>query len=122
MSEYRGSTPWGAKAHHYLSAADTNATLVNGGPSTLTQIIAINNSATGLYLKFYDKASVPTVGTDPIYFGVPIPGATGFAGVVIPFPHGVRFDVGLSFGLTGGLADNDTTAAATGVVLAIFSV
>src|SRR6266851_4903521 len=102
MSDYPGAAPY-----HYLSAANTNPTSVIARRCQLEQIIAINTTATIYYLKFYDKASAPTVGTDVVAFTVPIPGATGGAGVVIPFPKRVQFLNGLAFGLTGGLADSD---------------
>lgn len=120
MTEHRGSAPFGSHAYHYKSAASTNATVITDRPSTLTQIIAINVNSTVYYLKFYNQAATPVVGTDTVYFMLPIPGATGAAGVVIPFPHGVRFDSGLTFALTGAIADVDTTVAATGVVIDIF--
>lgn len=120
MTDYRGIAPGGAHCYHYQSAATTNATSINTRPAMLTQIIAINTNATVYYLKFFDSSTAPNVGTDTPLFCIPIPGATGAAGVVVPFPAGVRFDNGLAFAMTGLLADSDATNAATGVVLAIF--
>lgn len=111
----------GAQPFHYLSTASTNATSVLARRSRLEQITAINTTATIYYLKFYDKASAPTVGSDVPVFTVPIPGSVSGAGVSIPFPSGVRFRLGLAFALTGGLADNDVANAATGIAIDLFA-
>ena len=111
----------GATPFHYLSAASTNATSVLARHCRLEGVFAINTTAVVYYLKFYDKASAPTVGTDTPVFTVPVPGATGGAGVVVPFPGAVFFKNGLAFALTGALADLDTTNAATGVAIDLFA-
>lgn len=111
----------GAQPFHYLSAASTNATSVLARRSRLEQIIAINTTATLYYLKFFDKASAPSLGTDVPVFTVPVPASATGAGVVISFPSGVRFRLGLAFALTGGVADNDSANAATGVAIDLFA-
>jgi hypothetical protein len=116
MAYSSGATPF-----HHQSAANTNPTSVLARRGKLEQVIAINTTATIYYLKFYDKASPPVVGTDSVAFMVPIPGATGGAGVVIAFPNGVEFTNGIAFALTGGILDNDATNAATGVLVELFT-
>lgn len=111
---YTGSTQY-----HYLSAASTNSTNVKAAPGQVFQVVAINTTSTLYYLKFYDKATAPTCGTDTVTQTYPVPGssaATG-GGFVIPIPFGMNFANGIGFCLTGAVADNDTTSAATGVVI-----
>lgn len=50
------------------SAATTNATSVKTTGGTIYNIVASNTGVTDVYLKIYNKASAPTVGTDiPVY-------------------------------------------------------
>ena len=46
------------------SAATTNATSVKTTGGTIYNIVASNTGVTDVYLKIYNKASAPTVGTD----------------------------------------------------------
>lgn len=72
-------------------------------------IWAHNQHATDMrYLKIYDKATAPTVGTDIPLMTIPLkPGEpTEIAGD----PQGVLFKLGLGVGATTGIADADTGA------------
>jgi hypothetical protein len=103
---------------HYLSAASTNSTLVLGRPSVLKMITAVNTTATLYYLKFYDKATAPTCNTDVPKLTLPLPAsATGGTPMVPDIGDGLIFTLGVGFCLTGGIADADNTAAATGVAI-----
>lgn len=96
-----------------VSAATTNATNVKASAGTLAAIVVSNVNAAMRYLKFYNTASAPTVGTSTVVFIVPIPGNTAGAGAAIPLPpQGLNFTTGISFALTTGLADADTGAVA----------
>ena|SRR6478736_130140 len=91
------------------SAASTNATLLQAGPSAVTSIFLTNNTAGTKYLKLYDKATAPVPGTDvPIAtFGIPP------NGLVLNFPDiTVCAALGLGYAITGAPADLDTTATA----------
>ena len=71
-----------------------------------------NINASPRYLKLYDKATAPTVGTDTPVNTLLIPGnATGAGGTLNLMP-GAFFDLGLWFGLTTVVADADTGAVA----------
>ena len=95
-----------------ISAGSTNATSVKAGAGALGFIWAVNLNAAVRYLKFYNKASAPTVGTDTPIATLPIPaGATG-AGFMIPIPGGVAFTTGIAYALTTGPTDADTGAVA----------
>jgi hypothetical protein len=100
----------------FLSAATNNSTLVRTGPVVLLQIVAVNTTATIEFLKFYDKTTAPTCGTDTPLWTVPLLISTVAPTIISP-PAGIRFFNGLGFCLTGGIADNDNTNAATGVAI-----
>lgn len=107
----------GAQPVYYLSAASTNATLISAGWRTLTSVTVINTTATIYYLKFYNKATAPTCGTDVPAQNYPIPASTAGNGVSIPLGIGLGFPLGLGFCLVGGIAENDASNAATGIVI-----
>ena len=94
-----------------ISEASTNATLVKASAGTLTTITAINLSEEDVsYLKIYDKASAPTVGTDVPVMTIPIPTNLKGAGITISIPNGVTFSNGIAIAVTSLVADSDTTA------------
>ncbi|MBZ9873094.1 hypothetical protein LB542_19795 [Mesorhizobium sp. BR1-1-9] len=89
------------------SAASTNATSAKAAPAQLYSAVGYNTAAAVLYLKFYDKASAPTVGTDTPKMTLPLPPASGFS---FSFPTPFEFKKGLAYALTALAADADTTA------------
>jgi hypothetical protein len=101
------------------SAASTNGALILTGTSNLSSFYATNIGASAAYIKLYNKATAPVVGTDVPEMIIPVPAAvSGVPGVAQP-PigfHGLRFPLGLGIAITGGSADNDTTAVAVGQV------
>jgi hypothetical protein len=111
-----GATPFKLSG----SANSTNATSVNGSACTLWDLVAVNVSSSAMaYLKIYDKASAPTVGSDTPVYILPLPYATSGngGGASKQFPVGLKLVNGLSFAITGGMADSDTTAVAANQVL-----
>src|SRR5271166_2683886 len=113
----QAQTAYAVKPTHYLSAGTLNPTLVKAGRSVLWTVVAVNTTTAPYYLKFYDKATAPTCGTDTPVLNFPIPfwASNAGGGAVIPVPVGWEFTLGLGFCLTGAIADNDTTNAAAGV-------
>lgn len=106
------------------SAASTNATLVLTGTSGLHAFYATNTGAAAAYVKLYNKATAPTVGTDvPAMIMVVPAAAAGVPGVcVLPIGYqGFRFALGLGLAITGAAADADTTAVAAGQVKVMLS-
>lgn len=101
------------------SAATTNGALIITGTSGLQAFYATNIGATAAFVKLYNKASAPTVGTDTpemiIYVPAAVAGVPGVATLPIGF-SGFRFALGLGIAITGAVADNDTTAVAAGQV------
>lgn len=97
----------GSKASRIPSAAaSTNATVAKAGPGDLHGVSGYNAAATVRYIKFYDKASAPTAGTDT-------PVLMFAAGPTAAFSFnadGFFFSAGISYALTTGAADADTGA------------
>lgn len=102
-----------ARSSYTVSAATTNSTLVAAGYRLLTGWSCVNNGASLAYVKLYDKATAPTVGTDTPAVMIPVP-PSGGANISLARP--VRFSLGLGFGITGGLANSDTTAVSASQV------
>jgi hypothetical protein len=100
-----------------VSANTTNATSLKATPGQLGFIAAYNNGATIAYLKLYNLATSPTVGSSTVYQSYMLP-ATG--GGVIPIPGALAFSTGIAYAITGGAADSDTTAVAAAQVIANF--
>lgn len=97
-----------------LSAAGTNSTLVLGRKSLVGYVAAFNTTATLYYLKLYNKATAPTCGTDVPVQTYALPANGGF---VLPPGGSLNFPLGVGLCITTGFADNDTGAAAAGVVV-----
>ena len=101
------------------STADTNGALVLTGTSGVQAFYATNEGASVAYVKLYNKATAPTVGTDVPEMTIPVPaavgGVPGVANPVIGF-QGFRFALGLGIAITGAAAHTDTTAVAAGQV------
>lgn len=99
---------------HYLSTVSTNATLVYGARANVSAIMGFNTNATVYFLKIYDKATAPTCGTDTPVLTVPLPQNTGNG---VQLGQGLQFANGVGFCITGAIADNDTSNAATGIAV-----
>lgn len=101
------------------SAATTNGALVITGTSNVSSFYATNEGASAAYIKLYNKATAPTVGTDVPEMIIPIPAAVvGVPGVANPNIgfHGFRFALGLGIAITANAVHTDTTAVAAGQV------
>ena len=96
-----------------VSAATTNASNQKSTAGNLFEVTASNPTATAAYLKFYNKATAPTVGTDVPVMTIPVP-ANSFVSY-IPGGQGKRFTTGIGIALTGAITAADTTAAVAGV-------
>lgn len=101
-----------------LSAASTNATSVKASAGQVYSIYAHSINAAVRYLKLYNKASAPTVGTDTPVLTLPIPGNTAGAGFALDTGGmGVAFATGIALALTTGIADADTGAVAANEIV-----
>ncbi len=101
-----------------VALGSTNSNLVNGAGSYLTGFYAFNATTANKYLKFYNKATAPTVGTDTPIMTIAIPGtaaSTTSNPTYVTLPgDGIWFPLGLGLGITGAAADSDTTALTAG--------
>ncbi len=102
----------GLSMHKTISAASDNATNVKASAGQLYAVQVFNTNASARYLKLYDKATAPTVGTDTPVKTLLIPGNITGAGMVLNWDKGLEFTAGIGFGLTTGIADSDTNAVA----------
>lgn len=108
----------GATPYKLISAASTNATSLKASAGQIYMITATNTNAAVRYLKLYNKASSPTVGTDTPVLVFAIPGGTAGAGTNIPVPAGgLVFGTGIAFAITTGAADSDTGAVAANEII-----
>jgi len=93
------------------SAASTNATSLKASAGAIYSIQLFNNAAYTVFLKLYNKASAPTVGTDTPTWTIPIPAGGGFSHY---FQHGRPDATGIAYAITKLQADSDTTAVVAG--------
>lgn len=104
----------GLTQKHYTSAASTNSTLVAAGSHVVYAVNATNTASGTVYLKFYNKATAPTCGTDPVVLEFVLVQSKPIARLNI---FGNAFPLGIGFCATGAFADSDTTNAATGTAI-----
>ena len=102
------NTSVGVTWHKTVSAATTNATSVSTAGTALYYIHASNANAAVRYLKIYNKASAPTVGTDTPSITLMLPAAN--QAMMSFLPYGIRFPAGVGFALTTEATDAGTTA------------
>lgn len=89
------------------SAASTNSTLVSASARRLLKLTAVNSTAAVKFVKVYDKATAPTVGTDVPVLNLRVP-ARGK--IVAEFKDPLGFLLGIGFAITGLAVHTDTTA------------
>jgi hypothetical protein len=111
------STSGGSSAYTLLSAATTNAQSVKASAGQLYGYYISNVSAGVRFVKLYNKASAPTVGTDTPVLTFPIPtNGTSGAGANVSFNPGIAFSTGIAIAITGADGTADTTAIGVGDV------
>jgi hypothetical protein len=104
----------GVALSRIISAANTNASVIKASAGRLLRVLAVNTGTSPRYVKLYNSATSPTVGTDtPLLTLTVLPGG----GLQASFEWAVSFAAGISIAITGGAADADTTAIAAGEVI-----
>lgn len=97
-----------ASTSRIVSAANTtNATSAKASAGRLYGLKGYNAAASVRYIKFYNKASAPTVGTDTPVMTIAVSPTSLFNFI---WPHGYSFSTGIAYALTTGSADSDTGA------------
>ena len=105
-----------ATLHRLLSsAASVNATNVKSSAGDVFAIRGFNNNAAAIYLKLYNKATAPTVGTDTPVATIRLAPSANFD-IQIGGAFGAYFSAGIGYGFTTAAADNSTAAIAAGDV------
>lgn len=107
----------GCTTHKLISAATTNATSVKASAGAVAGGYLFNTSAAVKFVKFYNKASAPTVGTDIPVFTLPVPVGLG-VGLAEMFDNfGMYFSTGIAYAITGAAPDADATVVVAGDVI-----
>lgn len=118
--DYNGST-WdpvrrpNATSRIPSAAASTNATSAKASAGDLHCISGYNAAVAVRYLKFYAKATAPTVGTDVPVITLALPASSAFNINL----NGHYIATGIAYAMTTGAADNDTGALTAGDVLGL---
>lgn len=103
----------GAVPYHNLTAASTNFTNVKGAACQVYDLDLSNTSNAAIFVKLYDKATIPGTGDTPKRtIQVPANGT-----VVRAYPNGLQFISGFGWSATGAVADNDNTNIAANCVV-----
>lgn len=97
------------------AAASVNATSAKASAGDLHIISGHNAKASVVYLKFYNKATAPTVGTDTPVLVLACPSSQPFLFDL----KGHYFSTGIAYGMTTDAADSGTTALLAGDVLGL---
>ena len=98
-----------------LSANNATGLLIKSGTGVRVGWSIQNTANAVRYVKFYNKSTAPSVGTDTPVITLAIP-----ANGAISFSHneGINFSDGIGIGIVTGVADNDTTAPSANDVVA----
>lgn len=112
------ATSGGLTISRTLAAASTNGTSVKGSAGQVYGWYISSQATYDTFVKLYNKASAPTVGTDTPVMTLKLPPG-GVANV--EFTNGIAFGTGIAFAITKAIGDSDTTAvAANDVALNLF--
>lgn len=106
--------PLTPSTHTLNSANSTNATSVKASAGTAFAITISNNGAAAAFVKLYNKASAPTVGTDTPIAVLPVGASAAVTHELGAL--GMRFSTGIALAITNLIADSDATAVAAGQV------
>lgn len=103
--------------YNVVTTASTNAASVKASAGSLYEMTISNPTATAAYVKLYNKASAPTVGTDVPVMTVAIPAtAVGVGEKTFNFGAvGKRFATGIAIAVTAAAAATDTASAVAGI-------
>jgi hypothetical protein len=96
------------------AAATTNATLVKSTSGRLYGYHLTNTSAATKYVRIYNLAAAPTVGTSVPTMIIPIPPN---ASTILTHTIPIAFTTGIAYSITGSYPDLDATAVAVGEVV-----
>jgi hypothetical protein len=109
---YERQLPVATKAHFKSSTNSTNATSIKASAGTVFNMIIHNTHGGGgggssITVRFYDKATAPTVGTDVPMIIIHVGSSTSKE---VNFTSGITFTDGIAYSITGGDSLLDATA------------
>jgi hypothetical protein len=97
----------GANVFRLIAAASTNASLVKGGMGQVYGWYLFNAAAATRFVKLYNKASPPSVGTDLPWMTIGIPAG---AAANVWNGAGISFPLGIALATTVSMADSASDA------------
>ena len=104
-------------AYNLITAANTNPGLVKNTGGTVFGLTVTNNSPAPIFLKIYNSAAAPTVGTTVPVLVVPVAANSMFP---LAFGKtGKRFATGIAVAVTGGMSTADATPVAAGCLVSL---
>ncbi|WP_119305220.1 hypothetical protein [Dongia deserti] len=106
------SATGGLSVTKLISAATTNATSVKASAGQVCGWSISNTNAAARFVKLYNLAAAPTVGTDVPVMTILVPGGTTGGQAVYQSPFCMAFGTGIALATTTGVADADTGAVA----------
>jgi len=110
--------PSGLLVYKNISVLNAGSAVKNT-PGAIYGMLLQSVANAARYIKFYDKATAPVVGTDVPKMTILLNG--GNAPIQMETSNGITFLNGIGIGATTGVADNNTGApAANEVIVTIF--
>lgn len=103
------------KDYNITSAASTNAAAIKTSAGNVRRLVVTNTTATARFLKLYNKASAPTVGTDVPVLILTVP-AYGTVNLDCK-AAALVFGTGIGIALTAAAAYTDVAAVAAGALV-----
>lgn len=97
------------------AAASTNATVAKASAGRVFTITGRNVNAAARFLKIYNKATAPVVGTDTPTHTIPLAPTANFSFSL----EGRYFSTGIAYALTTGVADADAGALTAGDIIGL---
>lgn len=108
VTSFGGAASNVASNKHIISAGSDNAANIKNAAGVLFGVHVYNNAAYPVYVKLYNKATTPTVGTDPVFKTIGI--QAGTQRDVSITGGGLTMATGIGIGIVKGIADSDDTA------------
>lgn len=107
-----------ATKYQVQSTASNNAAVVKASAGALLEISVFNASANTIYVKLYDKSTVPAPATDGALLMDVIPVTTNSRSVPVEFgTAGKKFTSGIGIAIVANPANTDNTSVAVGVTV-----
>lgn len=108
-------TAGGGTGINFVTTASTNVLVQKASIGNLTEMSAYNFTASPIYIKIFNKATAPVLGTDSP--NVVIPVLAGAAFFTEFGAAGKKFSAGISVAVTANAALLDNTAVAAGALI-----